>query len=251
MDHALPGTVSSDDETLWTEAQEIDATCRSRIRAPGSGGCRRFDENAVVSRIFANFIPPYEIPDNGIILINTEPTMKEEALRWYALKVFYNRTAALEKKITVCDVETYIPMQTLEKFDADGLHYEEKPLINSLLFVRCKESWLISFKRDNPLDFMFYTASDLRRPGPIDDEEMRMFMFVTSADRGRNLHYFGESDSTFKMGQKVRVIDGIYKGAEGYIKRIKKDRKLIVSVSGVAVVAVSHIPPEYLEKIEA
>jgi len=145
--------------------------------------------------------------------------MKEEALRWYALKVFYNRTAALEKKITVCDVETYIPMQTL--------------------------------KRDNPGDFMFYASMDSKRPGPIDDEEMRMFMFVTSADRGRNLHYFGESDSTFKMGQKVRVIDGIYKGAEGYIKRIKKDRKLIVSVSGVAVVAVSHIPPEYLEKIEA
>lgn len=216
----------------------------------GSGGCRRFDEDAVVSRFFANFIPTYDTPDDRIILINTDPTMKEEALRWYALKVFYNRTAALEKKITVCDVETYIPMQTLEKFDADGLHYEEKPLINSLLFVRCKESWLISFKRDNPVDFMFYASMDSKRPGPIDDEEMRLFMFVTSADHGRNLHYFGESDSTFKMGQKVKVIDGIYKGAEGYIKRIKKDRKLIVSVSGVAVVAVSHIPQEYLEKIK-
>ena len=209
----------------------------------------KFVGNAVVSGIFAIFIPTYEIPIIRTILICTDPTMKEEAPRWYALKVFYNRTAALEKKIAACDVETYIPMQTLEKFDADGLHYEEKPLINSLLFVRCKESWLISFKRVNPLDFMFYTASDLRRP--IDDEEMRMFMFVTSADRGRNLHYFGESDSTFKMGQKVRVVDGIYKGAEGYIKRIKKDRKLIVSVSGVAVVAVSHIPQDYLEKIEA
>ena len=109
----------------------------------------------MVSRIFANFIPTYDTLDDRIILINTDPTMKEEALRWYALKVFYNRTATLEKKITACNVETYIPIQTLEKFDADGLHYEEKPLINSLLFVRCKENWLISFKRDNPLDFMF------------------------------------------------------------------------------------------------
>ncbi len=53
------------------------------------------------------------------------------------------------------------------------------------------------------------------------------------------------------MGQKVRVINGIYKGAEGYIKRIKKDRKLIVAVSGVAVVAVSYIPQEFLEKIDS
>ena len=98
---------------------------------------------------------------------------------------------------------------------------------------------------------MFYRATGSNKPGAIDDEEMRLFMFVTSADRGRNLHYFGENDSAIKTGQRVRVIDGIYKGAEGYIKRIKKDRKLIVSVSGVAVVAVSYIPKEYLEIIDS
>lgn len=176
--------------------------------------------------------------------------MKDEKLHWYALKVFYNRTAALVQKITDVDVETFIPMQTIEKYDSEGLHYEERPLVNSLLFVRCKESWLINFKRDNSDVFMFYTSPDSKRPGPINDEEMRVFMLVTSADRGRNLHYFGKNDSVVKTGQRVRVIDGIYKGAEGYIKRIKKDRKLIVSVSGVAVVAVSYIPKEYLEIID-
>lgn len=176
--------------------------------------------------------------------------MKEEALRWYALKVFYNRTAALREKITDPEVETYVPMQTIEKYDQSGLHYEEKPLVNSLMFVRCKESWLIEFKKNNPHDFFYYLSPDLKRPGPINDEEMRMFMFVTSVDHGKNLHYFGESDSTIKMGQRVRVVKGIYKGAEGYVKRIKKDRKLIVAVSGVAVVAVSYIPHEYLEIIQ-
>ena len=176
--------------------------------------------------------------------------MNQEALRWYALKVFYNRTAALKEKIAALEVETYVPMQTVEKYDQSGLHYEEKPLVNSLMFIRCKESWLISFKKDNPQDFLFYQSADSKRPGPIDDEEMRMFMFVTSADHGRNLHYFGEDSSIIKMGQRVRVTAGIYKGAEGYIKRIKKDRKLIVAVSGVVVVAVSYIPIQYLEIIE-
>jgi len=176
--------------------------------------------------------------------------MNQEALRWYALKVFYNRTAALREKITALDVETYVPMQTVEKYDQSGLHYEEKPLVNSLMFIRCKESWLISFKKDNPQDFLFYRSADSKRPGAIDDEEMRMFMLVTSADHGRNLHYFGEDASIIKTGQRVRVTGGIYKGAEGYIKRIKKDRKLIIAVSGVAVVAVSYIPIQYLERIE-
>lgn len=175
--------------------------------------------------------------------------MKEEALRWYALKVFYNRTAALRQKITAPEVETYVPMQTIERYDQSGLHYEEKPLVNSLMFIRCREHWLISFKKDNPHDFLYYKSMDSNHPGAIDDEEMRMFMFITSADHGKNLRYFGENDSALKMGQRVRVVDGIYKGAEGYIRRIKKDRKLMVAVSGVAVVAVSYIPHEYLEII--
>ena len=48
----------------------------------------------------------------------------------------------------------------------------------------------------------------------------------------------------------MRVIDGIYKGAEGIVKRIRRDRKLLVAVNGVAIVAISHIPMQFLEKIE-
>jgi len=49
---------------------------------------------------------------------------------------------------------------------------------------------------------------------------------------------------------RVRVTDGIYKGAEGIVKRIKRDRKLLVAVEGVAVVAISNIPMACLEKID-
>jgi transcription antitermination factor NusG len=55
---------------------------------------------------------------------------------------------------------------------------------------------------------------------------------------------------TYRKGQRVRVINGIYKGAEGYIKKIKSDRKLLVALNGVAVVAVSYIPSAYLESLE-
>ena len=73
---------------------------------------------------------------------------------------------------------------------------------------------------------------------------------MTAADAGRNVKYFGADAPEYHTGDRVRVTDGIYKGAEGYIKRIKKDRKLIVSVTGVAVVAVSYIHPDFLEKVD-
>ena len=175
-------------------------------------------------------------------------TPKDE-LHWYALKVFYNRVVYLKSLLDPEGVETYVPFHTVEQFDKGRLAYEEKQLIPSLMFVRCQETWLQEFKRKYPADFMFYTEAESRRPGVIPDGEMRSFILVTSADSGRNVKYFGADAPEYHTGDKVRVTGGIYKGAEGYIKRIKKDRKLIVSVTGVAVVAVSYIHPSFLEKI--
>jgi len=172
-----------------------------------------------------------------------------EGLHWYALKVFYNRVVYLKSLLEPAGVETYVPLHTVEQFDSGRLVYVEKQLIPSLLFVRCAEQWLMDFKRVHNEVFMYYVEPETRKPGAIRDEEMRSFILVTSADAGRNVRYFGADAPEYHTGDRVRVIDGIYKGAEGYIKRIKKDRKLIVSVTGVAVVAVSYIHPSYLEKI--
>ena len=173
-----------------------------------------------------------------------------EGRHWYALKVFYNRVVYLQSLLTPAGFETYVPLHTVEQFDKGQLIYVEKQLIPSLMFVRCPEQWLVDFKRDHNEDFMYYTDPGTRKPGPIRDEEMRSFILVTSADAGRNVKYFGADAPEYHTGDRVRVTGGIYKGAEGYIKRIKKDRKLVVSVTGIAVVAVSYIHPSYLEKID-
>ena len=46
------------------------------------------------------------------------------------------------------------------------------------------------------------------------------------------------------------VTGGIFKGAEGYIKRIQGNKRLVVSIEGVVAVATSYIPAVYLEKLE-
>lgn len=61
-------------------------------------------------------------------------------------------------------------------------------------------------------------------------------MLVTSTgDPG--LEYLGEEPSDLRSGDRVRVTEGPFKGAEGYIKRIKGNRRLIVSIEGVVAVA--------------
>ena len=75
-----------------------------------------------------------------------------------------------------------------------------------------------------------------------------MFVFVCTAGQ-QGLSYLGDDKPEYHQGDRVRVTDGVFKGAEGYIKRIKKDRRLVVSVRGVAAVATAYIPPQFLETI--
>ena len=49
---------------------------------------------------------------------------------------------------------------------------------------------------------------------------------------------------------KVRVTGGPYEGAEGYVVRVKKDRRVMVKIAGTCAVLTSFVHPSLLEKIE-
>lgn len=165
------------------------------------------------------------------------------------MRVFNNRIKIVKEAVEKAGAEeTYMAMQTVVK-EKNGRKVAEKVQIApSLLFVRWDEKSLVNFRFGRFGEFMIYTKPGKPDPAPISDEEMRIFMLVTSASGSDKLEYLGERFE-YKTGDRVRVTEGPYKGAEGVIRRIKKDRKLIVAINGVAVVAVSHIPSQFLEKL--
>lgn len=170
------------------------------------------------------------------------------AAHWYALKIFYNRVSGFREQLEHAGWRTYVPAKVVEIYEGGSLHYVEKPIIQSLLFVHCPEETVLALKRGNDAYLMYYADFATGRPSVIPDREMEVFILVTSV-QDKGLEYLGADAPEYHEGERVRVTGGIYKGAEGYIKRIKKDRKLVVCVSGVAVVATSFIHPSYLERI--
>ena len=82
----------------------------------------------------------------------------------------------------------------------------------------------------------------------IPDREMNIFMLVTSSGE-KGMEYLGADSTKFCRGERVRVIDGKFKGAEGYICRIKKNSRLVVAIQGVCAVATSYIPQSFIQKI--
>ena len=169
--------------------------------------------------------------------INPTPTLpdsvhEETARHWYALRVFYNRVQPLIADCKAEGLEFFAPVD----------------VIASLLFLRCTEKELGFFMAGHDNGVYLYRMAGSRRPAVIRDREMEVFQFVVTAGR-EGLTVLGEDKPEYHLGDRVVVTDGPFKGAEGHIRRIKKDRRLVVTIAGVVAVATTYIHPSMLKKI--
>ena len=180
------------------------------------------------------------------------PTMTApEESYWFALKVFYSKAPLVQEDFRRAGCDTYLPVMVEEHFEAGELKYVEKPIVASLLFVHCTEAFLLAYKHDHDHHLLYYADLETRRPGRIDDREMAIFRAATTiAGTDPGAMYLGSDTARLCTGDRVRVTDGPYQGTEGYVKRVRHARKVLVAIKGVAVVALSNIPLEYLEKID-
>lgn len=152
---------------------------------------------------------------------------------WYAMKVYYNRVQPLIAECKERGLEFFAP--------AD--------VVKSLLFLHCDEEEVQRFVADRWQRVWLYRESTSRKPAAIPDREMEVFRFVVTAGR-EGLTLLGDDRPEYHEGDRVVVTDGPFKGAEGHIKRIKRDRRLVVSIRGVVAVATTYIHPSLLRRVE-
>lgn len=154
-------------------------------------------------------------------------------MNWYALKVYYNRTAPLLAELNKAGIETFAPTD----------------VIASLLFLHCDEKFVEQFVSQHWKQVWLYRRTDSRSPAPIPDREMEVFRFVVTAGR-QGLTLLGDDRPEYHVGDRVVVTGGPFRGAEGHIHRIKRDRRLVVAIRGVVAVATTYIHPSLLQRVE-
>ncbi len=179
-------------------------------------------------------------------------TNNSPGIHWYALKVFFNKVFDIESALKEKNIECFIPCENVSVEHNGVKKVVRKPMVSSLLFFQATEQEAIALQNAFNGRVLLYTRMrDLRRtPVVIPEREMNVFMLVCSSGES-GMEYLGDDRIDFHAGEHVRVIDGPFKGAEGYIHRIKRNRRLIVSVKGVCAVATSYIPQCFLQKIES
>ena len=175
--------------------------------------------------------------------------MSPETCHWYAMKVFHNKAFKLEEEISSqLGLECYVPREKVVVENCDGKRIcKIRPAVAGLLFLKTSAEGLKSVKALTNGAAMFYPAPD-GTPAVIPEKEMTMFRLVTSA-KDDGLEYISDAGTDCSVGQKVRVLEGPFAGAEGNICRIKGNRRLVVSIHGICAVATSYIPACFLEKI--
>lgn len=173
--------------------------------------------------------------------------MEQNKSVWFAIKTKQDFKAE-EILAKVCD-EVYFPK---EQVKISGGKTRLKAVIPHVLFIKTTREnalsleingrnhlrssvpmWIYRYPHDNEIQIIPQRSIDLLR-------------LLTSDDTLKCKVY---TVKDFKINQRVRVTDGIFKGYEGFVKRIEKNKHVIVSIEGLCMVILPYIHPDLLEAL--
>ena len=158
---------------------------------------------------------------------------EQDELHWFPMRVTYSREMMVKSFLDELGVESFIPMHYES---VEGKHPRCRVLKPAVRYMM------------RPL----YDGKDQligHDVMTVPDKQMEDFMRVASVADDRvffmeNLNFVG------KPGQRVKVVEGDFAGVEGVIKRIKKNKCVVVQIEHVAAVAIAFVPSTFLVTIE-
>ena len=154
-------------------------------------------------------------------------------------------------------IENFVPMRyKVVESQSDGdteLRRELVPAINNLIFVRSTQERVSELKQTNevlePLRYMMdHKAVGEHTIMTVADRKMENFMRVAS--RTDDSVMFLDNETVIgKEGKRVEIMGGAFEGVTGVIRRVKRCKRVVVEIEGVASVAIAWVPAGMLREI--
>lgn len=170
------------------------------------------------------------------------------------MRVTYNRELAVKACLDELDIQNFVPMHYEVIDTPTGRHRKFVPAIHNLIFVRSTQERLTELKMTKaefePMRYIMKPreegeGTEIMR---VPDWQMENFMRVASAEDD-SVMFLDYSNFLSKVGKRVKIIDGTFAGVEGLIKRIQKNRYVVVQIEGVAAVAITYVPAHHLMEL--
>lgn len=169
---------------------------------------------------------------------------KTGELNWYAFRMRGRSPREAQQLAAREGFDTYYALRKFLKDDSYETSaeeaFDEKALMPTVIFVRCTVEFALRM-RNNYVMWPFCLPGS-RTVCPISQREMEIFR-ATVESGCRNLEVI---DLELVVGDKVRVLDGMFKGQEGHIVKIRGDKRFVVTIPGVVALATIYIPRHLL-----
>ena len=174
---------------------------------------------------------------------------------WFPMRVTYSREMKVKGELERLEIENFVPM-TYKVADAgtDHPHRELVPAVNNLIFVHSTQEVISRLKLSNdvlePLRYMMdLTTGDDPVIMTVSDREMENFMLVASRTDD-SVMFLDENSVVGKEGKHVLITGGAFKGVTGVIRRVKRCKRVVVELEGIASVAIAFVPAVLLKEIK-
>ena len=176
---------------------------------------------------------------------------------WFPMRVTYQREMKVKAELDRLGIENFVPMRYKVVESQNGGDTELQrvlvPAISNLIFVCSTQERMSELKRRNevlePLRYMMdYTASQEHAIMTVADGEMENFMRVASRTDD-SVMFLDNETVVGKEGKRVEIMGGAFEGVTGVIRRVKRCKRVVVEIEGVASVAIAYVPAEVLRVI--
>ena len=177
---------------------------------------------------------------------------------WFPMRVTYQREMKVKAELDRLEIENFIPMtyrftESRKQGDTE-LRRELVPAINNLIFVHSTKERISELKVSNellePLRYMIdQTAEEAHTIMTVPDKQMENFMRVASVTDD-TVMFLDETTIVGKEGKRVEIMGGPFEGVTGVIRRVKRCKRVVVELEGIACVAIAFVPAGLLKEIE-
>lgn len=168
-------------------------------------------------------------------------------MAWHIVYKAKAQRGSLTDNLAKSGVEYFLPYRSVEYLDDDKMKVKNEEVMRNLIFVKTEQQISAVVNAVDGLRAPYIDRAT-GRPAVVSDVEMQRFMEFLDA-KNMDVRFLPDPYERFKVCQKVRVRAGDFAGVEGYVFRIRGDRKLVVSLGDVAM-AVSGIHHSLLEPID-
>lgn len=198
-------------------------------------------------------IQTYETTE-GSVQKHGVPLLRSE-VAWYPMRVTYGREVKVKQALDDLGIENFLPMHYELVDPGDGNKRRMLvPAIHNLIFVhdsREEITRLKTTKRElQPLRYITKRFAESIDDNilTVPDSQMQNFIRVASV-QDDSVMFLETGDYINKIGQRVQITEGYFAGVEGVVKRIKKNKHVVVQLEGLAAVAITYVPATCLREI--